>query len=438
MEQDGTGVVVSVQSRDHLESVSAMVKGSSNALLFQSQAGEGQEHREVRSVVLGSRLLASIIKIGGDGFACAESTPSLSKAITLKQGTEWIALEVARHIGLDFAVVDMLLDDDTIKVMGVSTMVDVAMLEHLTDVDIAAQVIEFINIRTGKWNKRVGSARQSVPSVDDFSTSVNARGRSGASGARSSSASRGDDVSADGAGSRSARRPVVEPVNASASPTYYEKLRQQSGGSAAVVGEVSPVARAARPSGSTSASVSASASASASRTSFPTSAATAGPQVVIAGVTMGSGGGGGTVGSGNGGTSSRVSAAAASSASATRKSADRDPSDWDNGQSERVGESKVSERDLDRYMTERQGRRFSGDSGGSRFRRDDRGDDADGGFITAKRVWDRQASRAESLVRTNDSPPGTVPLHLDDSDGDGDVWPSSVHSLHSNAILAWR
>ncbi len=114
--------------------------------------------QQVRCLVIGGRVVSSVMKMGKRGFACAETTLSASRPIGIRQGTEWIALEAAHALKLDVASVDLLLENGRLKVSNVSACPDLGMLEAVSGLDLCSMLLEYATIRAGRWAKRVGGS----------------------------------------------------------------------------------------------------------------------------------------------------------------------------------------------------------------------------------------------------------------------------------------
>ena len=100
--------------------------------------------------------MTAVMKLGQRGFACTETTLAASRAIGIRQGTEWIALEAARALKLDIATVDVVVEGGRIRVSNACGAPDVELLEAIATLDVCAMVVEYATIRAGRWSKRVG------------------------------------------------------------------------------------------------------------------------------------------------------------------------------------------------------------------------------------------------------------------------------------------
>ncbi len=175
MEQEGTGMLLHIASAEHLKSVATMMSTTTYALLFQSTCSDGPHRVEVRTLVVCGRALASVMKTGGGGFQCADTTPTHSRAITVRHGTEWVVLEAARSLACDVAFVDVVVDNESIKILGVDTAPDVCTFASIAGVDVCRLIVDAVNIRAGQWFKRGTSSRSGRSDAPPSTASPSAR-----------------------------------------------------------------------------------------------------------------------------------------------------------------------------------------------------------------------------------------------------------------------
>lgn len=57
------------------------------------------------------------------------------------------------------ATVDLVLENQALKIVGVAPSPDIELLEAVTGTDIASAVLEYMTIRLGLWKKKVCALR---------------------------------------------------------------------------------------------------------------------------------------------------------------------------------------------------------------------------------------------------------------------------------------
>ena len=162
MEEEGTGLFVVLDTVKDFEGLRPALSKCDNPLLFQESA-EGSRRQEVQCLVIGGRIVASLVTEGAGQARKADVRADAWRPIGIRHGTEWIVLEAAEALGLDVVCVNVAIEGGSVKVIGVDASPEFDCFEAAAGVDVAARLIEYVTIKTGRWNKKVGHRRSEVP-----------------------------------------------------------------------------------------------------------------------------------------------------------------------------------------------------------------------------------------------------------------------------------
>lgn len=141
----GIGVVLADTQRSAKSVVEAFRGVNVNILVqqFVKEAGSS----DVRAFVVGDRVVASMLRTGAEGdFRSNLHRGGTAKTVELSQAEHDTALAAANAMGLNVCGVDMLRANDGPVVMEVNSSPGLEGVENATGIDIAAQIIEFMEV----------------------------------------------------------------------------------------------------------------------------------------------------------------------------------------------------------------------------------------------------------------------------------------------------
>ena len=139
----GIGVVLADTDRSAKSMVEAFRGVNVNILVqrFVKEAGSS----DVRAFVIGDKVVAAMMRTGADGdFRSNLHRGGSAKVIKLTPVERSTALKAAKAMGLNVCGVDMLRANDGPVVMEVNSSPGLEGLENATGIDVASQVIEFM------------------------------------------------------------------------------------------------------------------------------------------------------------------------------------------------------------------------------------------------------------------------------------------------------
>jgi ribosomal protein S6--L-glutamate ligase len=156
----GIGVVLGETPRA-AESIIQAFGGVQTNILVQ-QFVEEANGEDIRCLVVGDKVIAAMMRKGKDGDFRSNlhrgGSASLIKITPKERAT---AVKAAKAMGLNVCGVDMLRSNDGPVVMEVNSSPGLEGLENATNVDVATQIIEFLekNAKPGKTHTRTSKKR---------------------------------------------------------------------------------------------------------------------------------------------------------------------------------------------------------------------------------------------------------------------------------------
>lgn len=151
----GIGVVLG-ETQKAAESIIQAFGGVNTNILVQEFIKEAGGE-DIRCVVIGDRVVASMKRKGKEGdFRSNLHRGGSADKVKITPAERSTAVSAARAMGLNFCGVDMLRSNHGPVVMEVNSSPGLEGVEHATGVDVAGQVIEFIekNAKFGKTKTR--------------------------------------------------------------------------------------------------------------------------------------------------------------------------------------------------------------------------------------------------------------------------------------------
>ena len=171
----GSGVFLCEDERKFNELMQLVRATQANANLIFQEFVAASKGRDLRLLVIGGRVVAAMERRAKDGgFKANFSIGGEALAWKPDRQAEWLALESARILGLDIAGIDLLFDDDGYKVCEANSSPGFEGIESCCDVDIAEEIVEFLQLRLG--NKGIPKLKLQKPGQ----TVINLRANSGA------------------------------------------------------------------------------------------------------------------------------------------------------------------------------------------------------------------------------------------------------------------
>lgn len=156
----GIGVVLGETPRA-AESIIQAFGGVQTNILVQQFVKEANGE-DIRCLVIGDKVIAAMMRKGKDGdFRSNLHRGGSAKLIKITPKERATAVKAAKAMGLNVCGVDMLRSNDGPVVMEVNSSPGLEGLENATNVDVATQIIEFLekNAKPGKTHTRTSKKR---------------------------------------------------------------------------------------------------------------------------------------------------------------------------------------------------------------------------------------------------------------------------------------
>ena len=118
--------------------------------------------RDIRVVVVGGKVVGSMMRIARHGFKANVHQGGSVKAVKLSTQVEWLVLETVKLVGLDIAGVDLLIDTNSYKICEINSSPGFEGLEKATGIDIAGAMMDYAQVRLGVWRIGTGQKRLSL------------------------------------------------------------------------------------------------------------------------------------------------------------------------------------------------------------------------------------------------------------------------------------
>lgn len=146
----GKGVFM-MENKKQLEDFSRMIEIANGTMnIIVQEMIEDSKGRDLRVFVVGGRVVGCMLRQAKeDDFRANFSAGGSVESYPLTPVIEWIALEAAKHMGLDIAGVDLLFDGDSFKICEVNSSPMFRGLESCTDVNIPRTIFEYMQTLNG-------------------------------------------------------------------------------------------------------------------------------------------------------------------------------------------------------------------------------------------------------------------------------------------------
>jgi ribosomal protein S6--L-glutamate ligase len=158
----GIGVVLG-ETPKAAESIVQAFGGTNTNILVQQFVKEANGE-DVRCIVVGDKVVASMIRRGAEGdFRSNLHRGGSAEAIKISAAERSTALKSAKAMGLNVCGVDMLRSNEGPVVMEVNSSPGLEGVEKATGIDVATKVIEFIekNAKAGRTHTKGRKIRRS-------------------------------------------------------------------------------------------------------------------------------------------------------------------------------------------------------------------------------------------------------------------------------------
>lgn len=144
----GKGILL-VKDHENLEDLVDLLDPT-EPLIFQEFL-EHSKGRDLRVLVVGGRVVASMMRVASKGFKANVHQGGSVRSVKISPQIEWLVLEATRLTGLDIAGIDLLIDKDTYKICEINSSPGFEGLEEATGFDVASATVAYIKMRMGLY-----------------------------------------------------------------------------------------------------------------------------------------------------------------------------------------------------------------------------------------------------------------------------------------------
>ncbi|KAL9649913.1 hypothetical protein ABK040_011386 [Willaertia magna] len=146
----GKGVIL-IQNEEQIKGLGDMLDVS-KSMIFQEYIS-ASKGRDIRVIVVGGRAVGAMMRIAKTGFKSNFHQGGWVKPVRLSRSLEWLAITAAQQVELDFAGVDILIDNDTYKICEINSSPGFEGFEMATGVGVPEEVLDYVKLRTSVWRK---------------------------------------------------------------------------------------------------------------------------------------------------------------------------------------------------------------------------------------------------------------------------------------------
>jgi ribosomal protein S6--L-glutamate ligase len=144
----GIGVILAENRKAAEAVIEAFMLLDANILV--QEFIEEADATDIRCFVVGDRVVAAMKRVGEPGeYRSNLHRGGTAEAVILTPDMERVALDAARAVGLNIAGVDLLPSKRGPLVMEVNSSPGLEGVEAATEIDVAGEIIDFIERRTG-------------------------------------------------------------------------------------------------------------------------------------------------------------------------------------------------------------------------------------------------------------------------------------------------
>ncbi|MGC0119021.1 ATP-grasp domain-containing protein [Pseudoalteromonas piscicida] len=157
----GSGVFLS-KSRGEFDDLMQLIEATNpRANIILQRFVKSSHGRDLRVLTIGGRAVACMERnSGGKNFKANVSLGAKGSPHPITPEIEWLATQTANILNLDVAGIDLLFDEEHFKICEANSSPGFEGLEQAVDIDVAREILHFIRIRLGIFN-RTGQAKKS-------------------------------------------------------------------------------------------------------------------------------------------------------------------------------------------------------------------------------------------------------------------------------------
>ncbi|AUJ69631.1 MULTISPECIES: ATP-grasp domain-containing protein [unclassified Pseudoalteromonas] len=157
----GSGVFLS-KSRGEFDDLMQLIEATNpKANIILQRFVKSSHGRDLRVLTIGGRAVACMERnSGGKNFKANVSLGAKGSPHPITPEIEWLATQTANILNLDVAGIDLLFDEEHFKICEANSSPGFEGLEQAVDIDVAREILHFIRIRLGIFN-RTGQPKKS-------------------------------------------------------------------------------------------------------------------------------------------------------------------------------------------------------------------------------------------------------------------------------------
>ncbi|TMP33660.1 ATP-grasp domain-containing protein [Pseudoalteromonas rubra] len=151
----GSGVFLS-KTRSEFDDLMQLIEATSpKANIILQKFIKSSHGRDLRVLTIGGRVVACMERnSGGANFKANVSAGAKGLSHPITPEIEWLATQTANILNLDMAGIDLLFDEEHFKICEANSSPGFEGLEAAVDVDVAREILHFIRIRLGIFDKK--------------------------------------------------------------------------------------------------------------------------------------------------------------------------------------------------------------------------------------------------------------------------------------------
>jgi gamma-F420-2:alpha-L-glutamate ligase len=156
----GSGVFLSHKPREFDDLMQLIEATNKNANIILQEFIANSHGRDLRVFTIGGRVVGCFERRAAeDSFKANVSAGGAALPFEVTPEIEWLATQTANILDLDVAGIDLLFDNGHYKICEANSSPGFEGLESCLQVDIASQILHFIRIRLGMFNKEDPNAK---------------------------------------------------------------------------------------------------------------------------------------------------------------------------------------------------------------------------------------------------------------------------------------
>ena len=150
----GSGVFLS-KSKEEFDDLMQLIEAANpQANIILQQFVKSSHGRDLRVLTIGGRAVACMERNSqGKNFKANVSAGGTGKSFPITPEIEWLATQTANVLNLDVAGIDLLFDEQHFKICEANSSPGFEGLEGALGIDVAKEILHFIRIRLGIFDK---------------------------------------------------------------------------------------------------------------------------------------------------------------------------------------------------------------------------------------------------------------------------------------------